>query len=513
MFFHTRKTKQPPLLLAVVIVIITLPMLLPILYILQYGITLDIHQTYHLIFRAETFLLLRNTLLLCFTVTLISVLLGGLCAFLLERCQVRGKNLLSVLISLPLCIPGIVSGFTWFSLNTRIFSGFLGASLVMMLVSFPLAFLPISAALKRIDSTWEEVSYSLGRSRFYTFLHVLLPQLKPAIGSAVLLIALHLLIEFGVIAIMGYDTFSTAIFAEFEAYYNTQTAAVLCFVLVLLCLCIIGFELKIRGQANRVRSGKGVVHPPKLIYLGYGEWFVIGFVSLIFILGVVVPVIVLCQWIYEGTAIHSEYFSWKTYFNVIADTIFISLISAAITVLVASPLVWFSVRYSSFLSRWLERLPFILHAIPSIVVGLAIARYTVLYAGIFYQTYYVLIPAYLMLYLPLAQTTLRSAVEQLPYHIEEVSDSLGQKRATLLMRVILPSVRPGVIAGLALCFLQMMKELTATLILSPAGMSTIAIEIWHAQEGLSYSIVAVYGLSLILFSGIPVYLLKRHYSG
>lgn len=59
----------------------------------------------------------------------------------------------------------------------------------------------------------------------------------------------------------------------------------------------------------------------------------------------------------------------------------------------------------------------------------------------------------------------------------------------------------------------MMKELTATLILSPAGMSTIAIEIWHAQEGLSYSIVAVYGLSLILFSGIPVYLLKRHYSG
>ncbi|MCK3655893.1 hypothetical protein A4G19_09010 [Pasteurellaceae bacterium Macca] len=495
-----------------VIIGILIPMTFPLVYIAQYGISADVTEAISLIFRYETAQLLYNTLLLCLSVTSLAVFFGLICAFFLERCRIRGKNLLSTLISLPLCIPALVSSFTWFSIDTRLFSGFFGATFVMTLVSFPLAFLPIAAALRRIDSAWEEVSYSLNRSRFYTFFRVILPQLRPAIGNAVLLIALHLLIEFGAVAIVGYKTFSVAIFNEFEAYYNTQSAVLLCLILVFLCLIIVGFELKFRGVHQINRVGKGTRFPPRLIELGKGEYVAIALISLIFICGILIPVCVLLVWLWEGSAIQGEYFSWLEYVSVIGKTLLFNLFAAAVTLFVAFPLVWAAIRYRNRLTRLVERLPFILHAIPAIVIGFAVAKYSLVYFPSLYQTYYVLFPAYLMLYLPLAQTSLRTSIEQIPNGVEYVSDSLGKKRWVLFKKVMIPCVSPGIIAGFALCFLQMMKELTATLILSPRNMSTISIELWHAQEGLEYSVVAVYGLALIIFSGIPVFLLKKYMS-
>ncbi|WP_439258717.1 ABC transporter permease [Lonepinella sp. BR2930] len=502
--------KRPPIWLSAVVIFIILPMCFPFLYIAQYGLSSNASQISQLLFNAQTARLLLNTLLLCFIVTSTAILLALICAFLLERCQIRYKNLLTALISLPLCIPSIVSSFTWFSVDTVLFSGLFGACFVMTLVSFPLAFLPISATLKRLDSAWEEVSYSLNRSRWYTFIHVILPQLRPAIGNAILLIALHLLIEFGAVAILGYKTFSVAIFNEFEAYYNTQEAVLLCLVLVLLCFVIVGFELKLRGNEQIVRVGKGLISPPAPISLGKFEWLAIGFILSIFVLGILVPVVILIQWIWEGSAIHSEYFQWSDYFSVLFSTLWLTLSAALITLIIAFPLVWISIRYRSPFTQYIERLPFILHAIPAVVIGFAIAKYSLLYFPSIYQTHYVLFPAYLMLYLPLAQTALRSSIEQIPTGIEWISDSLGKTRWRLFSRVILPLVSPGLIAGFSLCFLQMSKELTVTLILSPRQLSTLSIELWHAEEGLQYSIVAVYGLSLIVFSGIPVFLLKRY---
>lgn len=504
--------KHSPFLLKFCILLIVIPLLLPILYLMEYSISNDWYSTSHLLMSKPTLKLLLNTLLLCFIVTSVTIILAICIAFILERCQIRAKSLLSTLISLPLCIPALISSFTWFSLDTSIFSGLFGICFVMVFALFPLAFLPISAGLRRLDGSWEEVSYSLSRNKLYTFWHVILPQLKPAIGNSILLIALHLLVEFGAVSIMGYDTFSTAIFSEFEAYYNTQTAAVLCLVLVILCMIIVGFELKFRGNSKLVRSGKGSSSPPKLIPLNKWEWPAIIFVLSIFIFGVLIPVFMLCAWLYEGTSIHSEYFQFGTYIEAVIDTILISFASAAITLFVALPLVWYSIRYRGFISIWVERLPFLLHAIPAVVIGLAIAKYTVVYAYPLYATYYVLIPAYLMLYLPLAQTSIRTSIEQIPQGIENISNSLGKTGIQLFIKIIIPCIRPGIIAGFALCFLQMMKELTSTLILSPVGMTTMAIELWHAQEGLQYSIVAAYGLSLILFSGIPVFLLKKYIS-
>ena len=109
----------------------------------------------------------------------------------------------------------------------------------MTLSSFPLAYLPVSAILKRLDRSLEEVSLSLGKSPVYTFWYVIFPQLKPAIGSSILLIALHMLIEFGAVSILNYQTFTTAIFQEYEMSFNNSTAALLSAVLMAICILIV----------------------------------------------------------------------------------------------------------------------------------------------------------------------------------------------------------------------------------------------------------------------------------
>ncbi len=521
--------KKPPLLLTLFLCLITSFMVIPIAYIIQYGFLAD-KSFFEVLFKQETFLLLKNTLVFTLLVTFISLTIGLICAFLTECCNLPFRRLLATLISLPLCIPALVSSFTWFSINPKIInnftcnylslcelkvsrvSGFYGITFVMVLVSIPLAFIPISAAIKKLDPAWIEISQSLSQGKMRTFFNAVLPQLKPAIGNAILLIALHMIIEFGAVSIMGYNTLSVAIFDEIDMYYNTQGAALYSLILLLVCLAIVGLEMRFRGQERIIRAGKGVVNPLKTIALSKIQKVIgVTFMLIIFCLGIVVPFIVLITWLLEGSAIHSPYFSGVEFVQVIFNTMWMAMGAALVTVMVSIPIVWIAVYYRSKLATFADRLPFILHAIPALLLALALVKYTIEYARPLYQTYWVLIPAYLMLYLPLAQTSVRTSIEQVPEGMINISNSLGRNKFDLIRRIIFPCIKPGVIAGLALCFLQMMKELTATLILAPGGMTTISIELWNATNSYSFSISAAYGMALIIFSGIPVFLLKHYF--
>ena len=123
-------------------------------------------------------------------------------------------------------------------------------------------YLPVAATLKRLDRSLEEVSLSLAKSHAYTFLAMrFFPQLKPAIGSSVLLIALHMLVDFGAVSILNYQTFTTAIFQEYEMAFNNNTAALLSGVLMVICIFVVMGEIRFRGTQTLYQSGKGVIRP------------------------------------------------------------------------------------------------------------------------------------------------------------------------------------------------------------------------------------------------------------
>src|SRR5699024_1761562 len=142
------------------------------------------------------------------------------------------------------------------------------------------------------------------------------------------------------------------------------------------------------------------------------------------------------------------------------------------------------------------------HSLPGLVIGLTLVFFAIRFTYPLYQTVIVLLVGYAMLYLPLAQSPIRGALEQVPKQVEEIASSLGKSSFVVFLKVTLPLIIPGVGAGLALVFLNIMKELTATLLLRPNGVETLATKIWEHTTSIEYAASAPYAALLILFSGV-----------
>ncbi|HFB4647786.1 TPA: heme ABC transporter permease FbpB, partial [Neisseria gonorrhoeae] len=326
--------------------------------------------------------------------------------------------------------------------------------------------------------------------------------------SSVLLIALHMLVEFGAVSILNYPTFTTAIFQEYEMSYNNNTAALLSAVLTAVCGIVVFGESIFRGKAKIYHSGKGVArpYPVKTLKLP-GQIGAIVFLSSLLILGIIIPFGVLIHWMMVGT---SGTFALVSVFDAFIRSLSVSALGAILTILCALPLVWASVRYRNFLTVWIDRLPFLLHAVPGLVIALSLVYFSINYTPAVYQTFIVVILAYFMLYLPMAQTTLRTSLEQLPKGMEQVGATLGRGHFFIFRTLVLPSILPGITAAFALVFLKLMKELTATLLLTADDVHTLSTAVWEYTSDAQYAAAAPYALMLVLFSGIPVFLLKKY---
>ena len=368
----------------------------------------------------------------------------------------------------------------------------------------------MAATLKRLDRSLEEVSLSLAKSQTYTFWHAIFPQLKPAIGSSVLLIALHMLVEFGAVSILNYQTFTTAIFQEYEMAFNNNTAALLSGVLMVICILVVMGEIRFRGTQTLYQSGKGVIRPYPLKTLSVGKQIlVVSFFTTIFVLSIGVPITMLIYWLKIGNSIESAV-DFGEFFTAFTNSLTISTLGATLTVICALPLVWAAVRYRSKLTIWLDRIPYLLHAVPGLVIALSLVFFTINYAYSLYQTFAMVVVAYFMLYLPMAQTTLRGSLEQMSDNIEKVGQSLGRSNFYIFRTLVIPAMLPGIAAAFALVFLNLMKELTATLLLTPNDIKTLSTAVWEYTSDAQYAAATPYAIMLVLFSGIPVFLLKRY---
>jgi iron(III) transport system permease protein len=319
-----------------------------------------------------------------------------------------------------------------------------------------------------------------------------------------LLIALHMLVEFGALSIIGLQTFTTAIYQQFELEFSNANAAMLSAVLLALCLVLLWLELRVRGKGRHVRTGQGAARRAEQVRLG--PWAAVGqlYCLMLAIVGSGIPLGMLAYWLAVGS---SAAFPVAAITEALLSSLALSLGGAALCLVLAVPVGLLVVRYKGQLAIWAERLPYLLHALPGLVIALTLVYFALHYVPALYQTSGLLLIAYALLFLPLAQAPIRTALNKAAPQLEEAARTLGASSFTAFCRVTLPIIFPALGAAFALVFLDAMKELTATLLLSPTGLNTLATEVWAHTANVEFAAAAPYAALLILVSGLPVYLL------
>lgn len=497
------RRKRPSIGLLLPVLLLVLLSALPLLYVIAKAWQAGWTEALHLLWRPYVFGLLRNTLALMIGVTLACGVIGLSLAWLLERSNLPGRRVWGVILCLPFAVPAFVSSFTWVSLSAQ-FEGLGGAILVMTLSKYPLIFLPVAATLRNLDPSLEESARTLGQNRWGVFFRVTLPLLWPSLLAGSLLIALHMLVEFGALSIIGLQTFTTAIYQQFELEFSNANAAMLSAVLLALCLALLWLELRVRGKGRHVRTGQGAARRAEQVRLG--PWAFLGqlYCAALTVIGSGVPLGMLVYWLAVGT---SAAFPVGEIGEALLSSLVLSLGGAALCLVLAVPVGLLVVRHKGHLALWAERLPYLLHALPGLVIALSLVYFALHYVPALYQTSGLLLIAYALLFLPLAQAPVRTALNKAAPQLEEAARTLGASSFSAFCRVTLPIIFPALGAAFALVFLDAMKELTATLLLSPTGFNTLATAVWAHTSNVEFAAAAPYAALLILVSGLPVYLL------
>jgi iron(III) transport system permease protein len=480
--------------------------LLPLVFVVIEARTISWSAAVDLLIRPRVASLLTNTLTLLGGVAVLTVGLGVAAAWCVERTNLPGRRIWTMLLVLPIGVPEFVNSFSWVSLDPARFQGYRGALLVTTLSYYPFVYLPAAAALRGSDPALEETARSLGLGAWRTFLRVTLPQLRVAILGGALIIALHLLAEYGAFATLRFPTFATEIFAEYQLGFDGASAALLSLVVVVLSVLFLGAELALIGRARYSRVGSGAARARRPVVLGRAMPLAVGGVGLLVGLALGVPVGTLVYWLVRGG---STTLPSASIIGAAGTTFGLSAAAAALTALIALPVAVLAVRHRSRLSMLLERSSYLARALPGIVIALALVSFSIRLAHPLYQTHALLVIAYAILFLPLALIAIRGTLVQVPPRLEEVARTLGLRPLGAFRRVTLPLIAPGLGAAAALVFLSAATELTATLLLRPTGSETLATQFWAYQTSLAYGAAAPYAALMVGICAPATYLLIR----
>ncbi len=479
--------------------------LLPLVYVVVTSASYGTDEARDFLFRDRIGELLWNTTRLLAGGVALSAALGVGAAWVVERTDLRGRGWWHGLMCAPLAVPAFVNGYGWVS-TTQAVQSYAGAVLVVSLSYYPLVYLPTVAALRRLDPGLEEVSSSLGRGAAQTFAFVVLPAISPAVLGGSLLVGLHLLAEYGALQLLNYPTLTTAILQQYGTSFTGSAATLLALVLVGFCLLLLGLELLLRGRRRRSKVGSGASRPAAPIRLGRRRPLAGGALLAVVVLALGVPLASLARWLVRGT---SARFDYATLATAASTTLGLALVAGIIACLAALPVAWLSVRHRSTLTTLVERSTYTASAMPGIVVGLALVTISIRAVPALYQTLPVLVAGYVILFLPRAVVSVRSTLELAPPALEDVARSLGCSGAQAARRVTLPLIAPGLGSAVALVSLAVSTELTATLLLSPIGTTTLSVEFWSKASSVSYGGAAPYALALIVLSVPATFLLSR----
>lgn len=512
----------PPVPILIASTLVSAAILLPLAYLLLRAAGAG-DDLWRLLLRPRTAVILFNSITLAAAVTMGTVVISVPLAWLVARSDLPLRRLWTGLLVIPLAVPSYVGGFVLIGalgprgMLQRLLEplgvdrlpeiyGFAGAWLALTLFTYPYVFLVVRAALQGMDRTLEEASRSLGQSGWTTFWRITLPQLRPAIAAGGLLVALYTLSDFGAVSLLQFDTFTRVIYVHYQGSFDRHLAAGLALVLVCITLLILVFEHRSRGRAHySSRTGSGM-RPLRRVRLGAWRLPAIALCAGIAVIAVCMPALTVGYWLVRSVAHNVDLgvlpsLAW--------NSLWVSAAAGIAAVAFALPVAYLTVRYPRRFIKPFEYAIYLGYGLPGIVIALSLVFFGANVAPLIYQTFFLLIAAYLIRFLPQAYGNARASLLQVQPSLEEASRSLGRSWFATLCAITVPLVRGGATAGGILVFVTTLKELPITLLLGPIGFKTLATEVWSLTEEGFFAeaapvILVLLGISLVptlLFAG------------
>jgi iron(III) transport system permease protein len=462
---------------------------------------------------------LVRSLTLAAAVAATAAVAGTGIAWVLVRTDVPLRRLWSALAPLPLVFPSFVGAFalqaslarggvleTWFGIDGFRVEGFVGAWAVLTMFTFPYVLLPVGARLLSLPPSYEESARLLGRSPVAVFRTVVLPQLAGAIRAGTLLVFLYVISDFGAVQLLRYDTLTRVIYENRLLDRSRSLALALVLAAIALLVAVGERRLAARVPAATVARAR----PPTRVALGRWRWPTALLMAGVIVASLAGPLVSLSFWAWrgiDGAADPGTYLG-----DQLADlvqpawsTAWISAVTALVAVVVVLPVAYLTGRHRSRLTGPANALVVSGFALPGLVIALSVIALAttgpdVVFA--LYRTFPLLVLAYVVHFGAQSMRAAQVALAAVPARLDDAARMLGAGRVRRLATIDLPLMLPGLAAGAGLVLLSTMKELPATLLLSPFSFETLATRMWGATEDGFLAEAGLTSLVLVAVSGV-----------
>jgi iron(III) transport system permease protein len=475
------------------------------------------------------------------------VVLGTTSAWLVAAHEFRGRRVFEWALLLPLAMPGYIVAYAYtdflqFSgpVQSLLRSSFgwsrgdywfpeirslPGAAFVFTVVLYPYVYLLARTAFLARTASMIDAARSLGLTPLQTWLRVNLPLARPAVAAGALLALMETLADYGAAAYFGLQTFTTAIYRAWYSLGDRIAASQLAAVLLIVVLVVMALEVRMRGRARFFSPPNSARPAPRTELTGWRGALAFFGCCIPLLLGFVLPVLILLHllWPTLGEAAWGRYLGW------LWNSLFIAGMAAVLT-LAAVMGIAYALRLlpggrSARAVRVASRAMNLGYAVPGAVIAVGIllplaafdnaldawlkSMFGVGTGLLFTGTVAALLYAYLVRYFAVAYQPVEAGLARITPTMDASARSLGAGPAEVFRRVHLPLLAPSLAAAALLVFVDVMKELPATLVLRPFNFDTLAVIAYQMAADERLGEAALPSLTLVLVGVVPVIMLSR----
>ncbi|NDJ85249.1 MAG: iron ABC transporter permease [Chloroflexi bacterium] len=498
--------------------------------------------------------MLENTLQLVLGVGLGTLVVGTGMAWLVTAYEFPGRVIFDRLLLLPLAIPSFILGFVfvatfdfagpvqsrwraWFGDEAwfpDVISGW-GLIIVMAAVLYPYVYILARAAFREQSANTFEAARVMGYSRTQAFFRLVLPLARPSIAAGVVLAMMEALADYGTVSFFGYPTLSEGVVRIWKGTFGFEAAdnaAQLASMLMFIALGMVVLERLLRGRSRFYQQGGAARRLQRVRLRGWRQLPPVMLCAAVVGFAFVLPLAQLVLWAYQEVQDPQVgVLSMDLFTQHIKNTARVAGIAAGL-VIGLSVIVAHGVRVTATggkrrIPRFLARLVTLGYAVPGAVIAIGIllivmpidhevTDFLETQLGrtnpdlFFTGTTTAMLYAYVVRFMAIGFNSVDSSLERIKPSMEEAARTMGAGPLRVLRRIYLPLLSTGIAAGAILVFVDVMKEIPATLILRPPfGTDTLALWVYGLASEAFWRAAAVPAVTILAISLIPIFLLMR----